>query len=158
MTTSASNSDAHKSATAVCGEGKVVVGAGGAAINGKGAVILTAFYPNPGLTEVTAEASESVVYGANWEVSAFADLRPSVPLRRVDARHQRAAPAEWVRVGGLSFHDVGHRRRGGDLPRQRPDADPIDARAGPVEERGCLQCRDPKVSRGWCRTEERHVA
>lgn len=72
MTTSASNSDAHKSATAVCGEGKVVVGAGGAAINGKGAVILTAFYPDAGLTQVTAEASESVVYGANWEVSALA--------------------------------------------------------------------------------------
>ena len=73
MTTSPSNSDAHKSATAACGEGKVVVGAGGAAmLNGKGAVILTAFYPDAGLTQVTAEASESVVYGANWEVSAFA--------------------------------------------------------------------------------------
>ena len=72
MMTSPSNSDTHKSATAVCSEGKVVVGAGGAAINGKGAVILTAFYPNPGLTQVTAEASESVVYGAKWNVTAYA--------------------------------------------------------------------------------------
>lgn len=69
---SLTNSDTHKSATAECGEGKVVVGAGGAALNGKGAVILTAFYPNPGLTQVTAEASENAVFGANWEVMAYA--------------------------------------------------------------------------------------
>ena len=70
--TSPSSSDTHKSVTVACGEGKVVVGAGGAAFTGGGAVILTAFYPTPGLTEVTAEASESVLYGGNWDVTAYA--------------------------------------------------------------------------------------
>ena len=70
--TSPASSDTHKSATVACSEGKVVVGAGGAAFSGGGAVILTAFYPNSELTEVTAEASESVIYGANWDVTAYA--------------------------------------------------------------------------------------
>ena len=70
--TSLSSSDSQNSATAVCGHGRVVVGAGGKVTPNGAAVILTAFDPDAGLTQVTAEAAESVPHGGNWTVTASA--------------------------------------------------------------------------------------
>jgi hypothetical protein len=70
--TSLSSSDSQNSATAVCGHGRVVVGAGGKVTPNGSGVILTGFYPDAGLTQVTAEAAESVPHGGNWTVTAYA--------------------------------------------------------------------------------------
>jgi hypothetical protein len=70
--TGAANSESHKSATATCPNGRVVVGTGGAVFSGGGAVILTAFYPSPSLSSVTAQASEIVSFGGLWDVTAYA--------------------------------------------------------------------------------------
>ena len=158
--TSASDSDAHKSATAVCGAGQ---GRGRRRRCGdqrKGCGHPHGLLPGcRARPRVTAEASESVVYGANWEVSAFAVCAHPSLCRRVDADDQRVRSRRAGSCGRIALPrtlDIGG--GAGGLPRQRADAHRIEAAGRSVEERGCLQCRDPTVRRGWCRTTERHVA
>jgi hypothetical protein len=113
--TSAANSESTKSATAPCDSDAVVAGTGGATFSGGGGVILSGFFPDAGLTEVTAQAVESQNYGGMWDVSAYATcVHPSVfdGLTRVVTPLPREAfawadcPAKALVLGGGASFDV----------------------------------------------------
>ncbi len=83
----ASGSADFKSATATCTGSRQLISAGARILNGDGQVIIDEFYPNGGLTSVTATGYEDETgFAGNWTILAYgvcANPLPGLELKSV---------------------------------------------------------------------------